>query len=129
MLETAWETIVPTFGVRHLSPMGAWQLRQFLDHVQPRVLLIEGLDDATELMPDMIRPDTKPPIAILAYTQQTPVHTLVYPLARYSPEYQAIAWADEHGARAEFFDLPSDIFLALQAAEKKRLMAGTAPRR
>ena len=37
--------------------------------------------------------------------------------ARYSPEYQAICWAQEHDAEAEFFDLPSDVFLGLQEAE------------
>ena len=26
---SAWQ--IPVFGTRHLSPMGAWQLRQFLD--------------------------------------------------------------------------------------------------
>ncbi len=114
------ETMVPTFGVRHLSPMGAWQLRRFLDDVQPKVVLVEGLDDATELVSDIVRKGTQPPIAILAYTQEVPVRTLVYPLANYSPEYQAIAWARENRARVEFFDLPSDRFLALQAQEEMR---------
>lgn len=129
MLETAIETIVPTFGVRHLSPMGAWQLRQFLDQIKPKVVLIEGLEDGTELMADIVRKGSVPPIAILAYTEQMPVHTLVYPLARYSPEYQAIAWAAENKARAEFFDLPSDIFLALQAEEVRRRFAAVEAER
>lgn len=102
------------FGVRHLSPNGAWHLRQFLDQVQPEVVLIEGLDDADELIPDITRPDSNPPIAILAYTDCVPVRTLVYPFARYSPEYQALKWADENHAKASFIDLPSDVFLALQ---------------
>jgi hypothetical protein len=97
--------------------MGAWQLRGFLDHTRPELLLIEGLDDATELLPDITRRETRPPIAILAYTDTLPVRTLVYPLARYSPEYQAVCWAHEHDVRVEFFDLPSEIFLGLQDAE------------
>ncbi|QDS99210.1 DUF5682 family protein [Adhaeretor mobilis] len=117
------ETMVPTFGVRHLSPMGAWQLRRFLDEVQPRVVLVEGLEDATYLISDIVRKGTQPPIAILAYTQEVPVRTLVYPLAKYSPEYQAIAWSKENKARVEFFDLPSDKFLALQANEEERRLA------
>lgn len=117
---TTEQTTVPTFGVRHLSPMGAWQLRRFLDRVRPKVVLVEGPDDATKLMPDMVRKGTHPPIAILAYTQQIPVRTLVYPLAKYSPEYQAVAWAKANKARVEFFDLPSDAFLALQAQDEQR---------
>lgn len=108
---------IPVFPTRHLSPMGAWQLRKFLDRVQPKVVLIEGLTDATDLIRDITRKATKPPIAILAYTDSLPVRTLVYPLARYSPEYQALVWAREHNAQVEFIDLPSDIFLGLQDRE------------
>jgi hypothetical protein len=113
---------INVFGVRHLSPTGAWHLRRFLDKVRPKAVLIEGLDDADQLMPDMTRKATKPPIAILAYTDAPPVRTLVYPIARYSPEYQAMMWAREHDARCEFFDLPSDIFLGLQDLEAERVM-------
>jgi hypothetical protein len=122
---------IHVFGVRHLSPMGAWQLRDFLDSTKPELVLIEGLDDATDLLPDVTRKETSPPIAILAYTDTLPVRTLVYPFARYSPEYQAICWAHENGAEAKFFDLPSDVFLGLQDAEiewlqKKRREASEA---
>jgi hypothetical protein len=112
---------IHVFGVRHLSPTGAWHLRRFLDQVRPKVVLIEGLDDAAALILDITRKDTKPPIAILAYTDSQPVRTLVYPVARYSPEYQALKWSDENNARAEFIDLPSDIFLGLQDVEAERM--------
>ena len=36
---------IPVFGVRHLSPMGAWQLRAFLERTRPDLVLIEGLDE------------------------------------------------------------------------------------
>jgi hypothetical protein len=112
---------INVFGIRHLSPMGAWQLRGFLERIRPSLVLIEGLDDATDLLPDVTRKQTQPPIAILAYTDSLPVRTLVYPFARYSPEYQAICWAHEHDVPVEFFDLPSDVFLGLQDAEIQRL--------
>jgi hypothetical protein len=112
---------IQTFGVRHLSPMGAWHLRAFLERTRPELVLVEGLDDATPLLPDVTRKQTEPPIAILAYTDNQPVRTLVYPFARYSPEYEAIRWSHEHDVRVEFFDLPSDIFLGLQDREIQRL--------
>jgi len=115
------------FGVRHLSPSGAWHLRAFLDRIKPKVVLIEGLSDADVLIPDIVRKDTKPPIAILAYTDAMPVRTLVYPFARYSPEYQALKWADDNDARAEFMDLPSDVFLALQESEDTAVHEPAAP--
>jgi hypothetical protein len=111
---------IHVFGVRHLSPTGAWHLRRFLDEVRPKVILIEGLADADSLIEHITRKGTRPPIAILAYTDSVPVRTLVYPVARYSPEYQALLWADEHGVRTQFIDLPSDIFLGLQDLEAER---------
>src|SRR5688500_19064894 len=112
---------VNVFGVRHLSPTGAWHLRRYLDRIEPDLVLIEGLADATELAAQVTRKGTKPPIALLAYTDSLPVRTLIYPLARYRPEFQAICWADEHDAKAEFIDLPSDVFLALQDIEQELL--------
>ena len=67
------------FGVRHLSPAAAWHLRQLLDRVKPRLVLIEGSDDADDLIPHIVSPKSTLPIAILAYTADAPVHTFVYP--------------------------------------------------
>jgi len=116
---TTWK--IHVFGVRHLSPTGAWHLRRFLDRIRPQVVLIEGLADADSLIGHITRKGTRPPIAILAYTDSVPVRTLVYPVARYSPEFQALTWAGEHDVRALFIDLPSDIFLGLQDLEAERL--------
>ena len=101
------------FGVRHLSPTAAWHLRQLLDRVRPKLVLIEGSDDVDELIPHIVSPKSKLPIAILAYTASAPVRTFVYPLATYSPEYQALVWCRENKAKARFMDLPSSVFLGL----------------
>lgn len=101
------------FGVRHLSPAAAWHLRQLLDRVRPKLVLIEGSDDADELIPHIVSPKSKLPIAILAYTADAPVRTFCYPLATYSPEYQALLWCRENKAKARFMDLPASIFLGL----------------
>lgn len=111
---------IHVFGVRHLSPSGAWHLRRFLDRVRPKVVLIECIADAEELIAHIVKKTTKPPIAILAYTDAPPVRTLVYPLARYSPEFQAMLWAKENDARVELIDLPADVFLGLQDLEIER---------
>src|ERR1041385_6748645 len=101
------------FGVRHLSPAAAWHLRQLLARVRPKLVLIEGADDADELIPHIVSPKSKLPIAILAYTADAPVRTFVYPLATYSPEYQALVWCQENNVKARFADLPSAVFLGL----------------
>lgn len=101
------------FGVRHLSPAAAWHLRQLLDRVRPKLVLIEGSDDADDLIPHIVSPKSRLPIAILAYTTDAPVRTFCYPLATYSPEYQALIWCQQNKAKTRFMDLPSSVFLGL----------------
>ena len=85
------------FGIRHLSPSGAWHLRKFLDETDPELVLIEGPSDFTELLEDLTKNEVKPPVAVMAYTSDLPIRTILYPLAVYSPEYQAALWAREKG--------------------------------
>lgn len=103
------------FGIRHLSPAGAWHLRQFLDEKDPKLVLVEGPVDFNDQMENLVHPETRPPFAILAYTADVPVRTILYPFALYSPEYQAVLWCHEHGKICRFMDLPSSVFLALGA--------------
>ncbi len=105
------------FGVRHLSPAAAFQLRQALDAAAPALVLVEGPSDLNDQMKWLCHPETRFPAAILAYTQTPPVRTILYPFAVYSPEIQAILWAHEHGVECRFMDLPSGVFLALEANE------------
>lgn len=111
---------IGVFGVRHLSPSGAWHLRRYLDEVKPSVVLIEGAADIEAVSHHIVAAGTKPPVAILAYTDSVPVRTIVYPLANYSPEYQAMVWAKENKARVEFIDLPSEVFLGLLDREYEK---------
>lgn len=101
------------FGVRHLSPAGAWHLRAFLDQHKPKLVLIEGPDDFNDSIMELVHPDAKPPIAILAYTAEVPVRSILYPLAEYSPEYQAILWCKAHQTMCRFMDLPAAVTLAM----------------
>lgn len=101
------------FGIRHLSPAGAYYLKGFLDEKRPKLVLVEGPSDFGDMLSDMVRGETKPPIAVLAYTKEAPVRTVLYPFAEYSPEYQAIWWCHEHHVECRFMDLPSETFLAI----------------
>jgi len=101
------------FGIRHLSPAGAYYLRNCLDEKRPKLVLVEGPSDFSDMLHDMVRKETKPPIAVLAYTKEAPVRTVLYPFAEYSPEYQAIVWCHEKGVECRFMDLPSETFLAI----------------
>ena len=107
------------FGIRHLSPAAAFHLRRALDEARPRLVLVEGPSDLNDQMHWLCHPETEFPAAIMSYTTQPPVRTILYPFAVYSPEIQAVLWAHEHGVPCRFMDLPSPVFLALQAAEEE----------
>ncbi|WP_246066789.1 DUF5682 family protein [Paenibacillus koleovorans] len=106
------------FGIRHLSPTGSFHLLQLLEQVQPTAVLVEGPSDATSFIVSLTMRGVVPPVALMAYTEQLPVRTLLYPFAEYSPEYQAFVWAAQNGAYAAFIDLPSGVSLA--AAERRK---------
>ena len=105
------------FGVRHLSPAAAFHLRKALDAARPEQVLVEGPSDLNDQMKWLCHLETQFPAAILAFTKRPPVRTILYPLAIYSPEVQAILWAHENHVPCRFMDLPSSVFLAMQKDE------------
>ena len=106
-----------TFGIRHFSPAGAYFVRQFLDKIKPDLVLIEGPADFDFLIDDIVSKKLVPPFAIMAYTKEAPIDTILYPFAEYSPEYQAILWARENNKECRFFDLESDIMLGFERTD------------
>lgn len=108
------------FGVRHLSPACAYYVREFLDRNAPEIVLIEGPSDLSHLIEPLCSNETIMPAAILAYTEEAPVKTLLFPLAEFSPEYQAMKWAIKNGRRVMFCDLPSDCLLARQNEDQDK---------
>ena len=102
------------FGIRHLSPSASYHLLRYLDERKPQYVLIEGPSDAGEILKTLSDKRIKPPVALLAYTNELPIETLLYPLAEYSPEWQAIRWAARNKAEVRFIDLPSNRILKLK---------------
>jgi hypothetical protein len=103
------------FGVRHLSPMGAIQLERYIDEVEPTAIVIEGPADADAMIPLLAHRKSKPPLALLSFTQTRPVRSILYPLAAYSPEWMAITQGLARKALVRFMDLPAEVFLAEDA--------------
>lgn len=102
------------FGVRHLSPASAYNLLAFLKKVKPKCVLIEGPSDANHLIEHLTKKGVKMPAAILSYTTESPVQTVLYPFADYSAEYQAIRWAVKNNAVVRFIDLPTSATVRLK---------------
>lgn len=105
---------VPIFGVRHLSPSASFHLIRFLEKHKPKRILIEGPSDASHLISEIAQKGVKPPVALLGYTTELPIETVLYPFATYSPEYQAIIWGIKKKMEVRFIDLPSYSMLKLR---------------
>ena len=103
---------VHLFGIRHHGPGSAASLLAALDDLQPTAVLIEGPPEADELIRYAALPGMKLPLAILAWASENPGQSSFFPFAAFSPEWQAMRWADRAGRPARFIDLPIAATLA-----------------
>src|SRR6516165_7148491 len=110
------EPLCHVFGVRHLSPAAAHHLHAVLEEMRPTAVLVEGPSDATEQIKHLVHKDTRPPLALLAYTRTRPVRSILYPLAAYSPEWVALTWSIRNKVETRFIDLPASVFVDLHQA-------------
>ncbi|MEO7068892.1 MAG: DUF5682 family protein [Nostocoides sp.] len=118
--------VVRVLGVRHHGPGSARSVVAALDELSPDVVLIEGPADADPLLALAADPDLVPPVALLAYAADAPSVSAFWPLAVFSPEWQAIRWAVDHSVPVRFMDLPASMVLAHRDAAAAR-RGGSAP--
>ena len=131
------------FPVRHHSPTVARHLAAVLEARRPKLVLIEGPSEASDLIDFVTDAKTRPPIAIyssyrddddvLGYRARAgrpdapPFRTAsLFPLVQYSPEYVALVTAKRLGAAATFIDLPHHAELAAASGEAAKARE-TAP--
>ena len=110
------------FGIRHHGPGCARSLRAAFDAWAPGVVLVEGPPEADSLLPHL--PALVPPVAILSHVVDEPRRAVYHPFAHFSPEWQALAWASEHGVPTRFIDLPQ----AHELATEREAEPDDAPR-
>ncbi len=103
---------VRVLGIRHHGPGSARAVLAALEHLRPDRVLIEGPPEADGLAPFAADPDLVPPVALLAYRNDDPAASAFWPLAVFSPEWQALRWAARHEVPVAFMDLPAAVLLA-----------------
>lgn len=112
--------------VRHHSPACAVAVRTAIEELRPAAVLIEGPEEFTRLIPDLLHEETRPPVAVLSLGGRTgedePEGAGFYPLASFSPEWVALRAGHAVGAELAFVDRP---FHERSAAE--RALDGAAP--
>ncbi len=112
------------FPVRHHSPAVARHVRAAIRARKPKLVMIEGPADASEMIRHVVDAKTKPPVALYAsYRDDANVLGLAglasaapeipprfpvwYPFLPYSPEYVAMKETLAYGGEAVFIDLPN----------------------
>ena len=104
---------VHLFGIRHHGPGCARSLLGALEALQPDCILVEGPPEADALLAHVGAPGLQPPCALLVYAPAAPQRSVFYPFAEYSPEWQAIRYANAHGLPVRLCDLPQSHRLAV----------------
>ncbi|GAB7190374.1 DUF5682 family protein [Kineococcus sp. NUM-3379] len=108
--------VVQVCGVRHHGPGSARAVVAALEALRPDVVLVEGPADADPLLALAGAEGMEPPVALLAYAVGEPAVSAFWPLAVFSPEWQALRWAAEHSVPVRFCDLPAAAVLAARTA-------------
>jgi hypothetical protein len=103
--------------VRHHSPACAVAVRAAIEELRPAAVLIEGPEEFTRLVPDLLHEATRPPVAVLSLGGSGAVPGTrdgdggqdgegagFYPLASFSPEWVALRAGHDVGAELAFID-------------------------
>ena len=93
-------------GVRHHGPGSARSVLAALDEIRPDAVLIELPADTEPLLRWVGDEGLVPPVALLGYVPADVSQAAFWPLAEFSPEWQAIRWALDHGIAPVAIDVP-----------------------
>ncbi|RNL83942.1 DUF5682 family protein [Halostreptopolyspora alba] len=106
---------VHVLGIRHHGPGSARAVLTALEELEPDAVLIEGPPEADTLTG--LVGAVEPPVALLAYHPDDPATSAFWPLATFSPEWQALRYAHDHDTAVRFCDLPAGVTLAERRAD------------
>jgi hypothetical protein len=88
-------------GVRHHGPGSARSVVAALDELEPDAVLIESPFETTAALAWVGSVGLVPPVALLGHVVDEPHRAVFAPLAGFSPEWQAAAWANRRGVVVE----------------------------
>lgn len=112
-------------GIRHHGPGSARSVMRALEEMAPDLVLIEGPPEANKLV-EYARADGSglvPPVALLIYAQDDPRQACYYPFASFSPEWQALLYANSKQIACRFMDLPQTHWIGISKEKIEKLKA------
>lgn len=127
---------ISLLGIRHHGPGSSKAVLSALEANPPDCLLVEapadGIADFGFRIADSADPKSAihnpqsaiaPPVAMLIYDPKDLGRASYLPFAEFSPEWQAIAWAQQRGIPVRFMDLPMEMHFALDEAARENPQA------
>src|SRR5580765_8781647 len=99
-------------GIRHHGPGSARSVLAALDELRPSIVLVESPAETGAMFRWIGEDGLEPPVAMLGYVVDDTRRAVFAPLASFSPEWQAIRWANARGVPVAAIDLPLAHLLA-----------------
>ncbi len=107
-------------GIRHHGFGSARRVLSRLKTLQPDMILVEGAPELDAITNWIGNPALVPPVAVLCYDTDTPQRASFYPFAEFSPEWQAIAYANARKIPVRMMDLPMATAWEMQAQQRAK---------
>ena len=115
---------VHLLGIRHHGPGSARSVVSAVDELQPDIVLVESPAETGAVFTWIGHPQLVPPVALLGHVLDEPRRAVFAPLASFSPEWQAIAWANVHEVPVRAIDLPLATTLAPSTGRRDDALPG-----
>ena len=110
---------IKLFGIRHHGPGSSKSLIKALSVYQPDIILIEGAEELSNLLPYVQDETLVPPVAALIYNPKNLQQAVYYPFTVFSPEWQTFLFAQKYGIPVVQMDLPQSLRLGLDEVPEK----------
>lgn len=116
-------------GIRHHGPGSARSVLAVLDELRPDAVLVELPADVEPALRWIGEHGLEPPVALLGWVASEPARAAFAPLGSFSPEWQAVAWANERDVPVRAIDLPLAVTLASTGDDETTLSVWPRPGR
>lgn len=110
---------IKLFGIRHHGPGSSKSLIKALNIYQPDVILIEGAEELSALLPYVADEGLVPPVAALIYNPKNLQQAVYYPFTAFSPEWQTFLFAQKNGIPVVQMDLSQSLRLGLDEVPER----------
>ncbi|MEM1332167.1 MAG: DUF5682 family protein, partial [Actinomycetota bacterium] len=99
-----------------------------LDELRPDAVLVEAPADVEPALSWIGHPELVPPVALLGYVVAEPARAVFAPFASFSPEWQAVRWANRREVPVRAIDLPLAVtFGGASTADDELVSEGPPP--